>query len=68
MILWYLLEVKFKYQNALRVEVSGFSESIQGKIERGLKGHSLGSEVLQEWVGIVKSSQEWYWGEGDCMQ
>ena len=25
----------------------------QGKIERGLKGHSLVSEVLQEWEGIV---------------
>ena len=39
-------EVKLRYQNALRPEVSGFSESIQGKIERGLKGHSLVSEVL----------------------
>ena len=31
-------EVKLKYQKALRAE---FSESIQGKIERGLKGHSF---------------------------
>ena len=38
---------------ALRAEVSGFSKSIQGKIERGLKGHNLDSEVLQEWEGIV---------------
>ena len=33
-------EVKLKYQNALRAEVSGSSESIQGKIARGMKGHS----------------------------
>ena len=46
-------EVKLKYQNALRAEVSGFSESIRGKIEKGMKGHSLVSEVLQEWEGIV---------------
>ena len=48
------MEVKLKYQNALRDEVSGFSESIQGKIARGMKGHSLISEVIQEWEGIVK--------------
>ena len=46
-------EVKLKYQNALRAEVSGFSESIRGKIEKGMKGHSVVSEVLQEWEGIV---------------
>ena len=40
-------EVKLKYQNAVRAEVSGFSESIQDKIESGMKGHSLISEVLQ---------------------
>ena len=34
-------EVKLKYQNAIRAEVSGFSESIQGKIDRSLKGQSL---------------------------
>ena len=28
-------------------------QSIQGKAERGMKGHSLVSEVLQEWKGIV---------------
>ena len=47
------MEVKLKYQNALRAEVSGFSESIRGKIEKGMKEHSLVSEVLQEWEGIV---------------
>ena len=46
-------EVKLKYQNALRAEVSGFSESIRGKIEKGMKGHSVVSEVPQEWEGIV---------------
>ena len=29
------------------------SESIRGKIEKGMKGHSLVSEVLQKWEKIV---------------
>ena len=41
-------EVNFKYQDVLIAEVSGFSESLQGKIKRGMKGHSLISEVFQE--------------------
>ena len=41
-------DVKLTYQNALRAEVSGISESIRGKIEKGMKGHSLVSEVLQD--------------------
>ena len=46
-------EVKLKYQNALRAEVSGFVQSIQGKAERDMKGHSLVSEVPWECKGIV---------------
>ena len=29
------------------------SESIRGKIDEGMKGHSLVSEVLQKWEKIV---------------
>ena len=46
-------KAKLKYQNALRAEVSGFVQSIQDKTERGMKGHSLVSEELQEWKGVV---------------
>ena len=37
----------------LTAEVSRISESLRGKIEWGMKGHSLISEVLREWKGIV---------------
>ena len=56
-----------KYQNALRAEVSGFSERIQGKIASSMKGHSLISKVLQEWEGIVNRVAECNWREGNCM-
>ena len=46
-------EVKLRYRNALRAEVSGFVQSICDKAERGMKGHSLVSVVLQEWEGVV---------------
>ena len=38
----------------LRDEVSG---NIQGKIEKGAKGHVLVSEVLNEWETIVSRVQ-----------
>ena len=44
---------RLSIKNALRAEVSGFLESIRGKIEKGMKGHSLVSEVLEELEGIV---------------
>ena len=34
-------EVKLRYQNGLRAEVHGFSESIKRKVEGGMKGHDL---------------------------
>ena len=42
-------EVNLKYQNALRAEVSEVSKGNRGKIEKGMEGNSLVSEVLQEW-------------------
>ena len=54
------MRIKLKYQNVLRAEVSGFSESI---LERGLKGHSLVTEVLQEWEGIVNRVAKSKFGE-----
>ena len=44
-------EVKLRYQNALKAEVHGFSESIKSKLEGGMKGHDLVNEVL--WSGRV---------------
>ena len=32
-----------------------FSESIRQKMNKGLKGHALVSEVLREWENIVDS-------------
>ena len=60
---------RFEDREALRAEVSGFSESIRGKIEKGMKGHGVVSEVLQEWEGIVNRvySQDGGWREGDCV-
>ena len=46
-------EVKLRYQNGLRAEVHGFSESIKRKVEGGMKGHDLMNEVLREWESIV---------------
>ena len=46
-------EVKLRYENGLRTEVHGFSESIKRKVEGGMKGHDLVSEVLREWESNV---------------
>ena len=46
-------EVKVRYQNGLRAEVHGFSESIKRKVEGGMKGHDLVNGVLREWESIV---------------
>ena len=46
-------EVKLRYQNGLRAEVHGFSESIKRKVEGGMKGHDLVNEVLREWESVV---------------
>ena len=46
-------EVKLRYQNALKVEVHGFSESVKSKLEGGMKGYDLVNEVLMEWENIV---------------
>ena len=46
-------EVKLRYQNALKAEVQGFSESVKNKLEGGMKGYDLVNEVLMEWVIIV---------------
>ena len=46
-------EVKLSYQNALRTEVHGFSESIKNKAERGMKGQELVNEVVLEWESVV---------------
>ena len=46
-------EVKLRYQNALKAEVHGFSESINSKLEEGKKGYDLVNEVLMEWENIV---------------
>ena len=32
-------EVKLRYQNALKAEVHGFSESVKSKLEGGVKGY-----------------------------
>ena len=42
--------VKLRYQNALKAEVHGFSESVKSKLEGGMKGYDL---VLMEWENIV---------------
>ena len=46
-------EVKLSYQNALMAEVHEFSESTKSKIERGMKGQELVSEVVMEWESVV---------------
>ena len=46
-------EVKLRYQNGLRAQVHGFSESIKRKVEGGMKGHDLVNEVLREGESIV---------------
>ena len=43
-------EVKLRYQNALKAEVHGF---IKSKLEGGMKGHDLVSEVYMDWENIV---------------
>ena len=39
---------KLCYQNALRCKVHKFSECINSKIERGMKGQELMNEVVME--------------------
>ena len=56
-------EVKLRYQNGLRDEVHGFSESIKRKVEWGMKGHDLVNEVLRKWESI--SFKEGSWGQDD---
>ena len=46
-------EVKLRYQNALKVEVHGISESVKSKLEGGMRGYDLVNEVLMEWENIV---------------
>ena len=46
-------EVKLRYQNALKAEVHGFSDSVKSKLEGGMKGYDLVNEVLMEWENIV---------------
>ena len=41
-------EINLRYQNALKAEVYGFSESVKSKLERGMKGYDLVNEVLME--------------------
>ena len=51
---WRLTDlVMMRYQNGLRAEVHGFSESTKRKVEGGMKGHGLVNEVLREWESIV---------------
>ena len=45
-------EVKLWYQNALKAEVHGFSESVKRNLEGGMKGHDLVNEVLMEWENM----------------
>ena len=47
------------------LKLVGF-QSIRGKIEKGMKGHSVVSEVLQEWEGIVNRVAKMEVG-GDCV-
>ena len=46
-------EVKLRYQNALRAEVNGFSESIMSKGEKGMKGQEMVNEVVMERDSVV---------------
>ena len=41
--------VKVSYQNALKAGVHEFSESINSKVERDMKGQELVNEVVMEW-------------------
>ena len=50
-------EVKLRYQNALKAEVHGFSESVKSKLEWGMKGYDLVNEVLMEWENRVAKSE-----------
>ena len=45
--------MKLRYQNALRAEVHGFSESIKSKVEKGMKRQELVNEVVMEWERAV---------------
>ena len=42
--------MKLRYQNALRAEVHGFSES---KLLRSMKGQELVNEVVMKWDSVV---------------
>ena len=46
-------EMKLSYQNTLKADVHGFSESINNKVERGTKGQELVNEVVMEWESVV---------------
>ena len=46
-------EVKLGYQNALKAEVHGFSESVNSKLEGGMKGYDLVNEIVMEWKNVV---------------
>ena len=52
-------EVKLRYQNALKVEVHGFSERVKSKLEGGMMGYDL---VLMEWENITQYSSTVYIG------
>ena len=61
-------EVKLRYQNALKAEVHGFSESVKSKLEGGMKGYDLVNEVLMEWENIVNRVAKSEVGEkNDCL-
>ena len=44
-------EVKLRYKDALKDEVHGFSKSVKGKLEGGMKGYDLVNEVRINGVG-----------------
>ena len=50
-------EVKLRYQNALKAEVHGFSESVKSKLEGGMKGYDLVNEVLMNIENRVAKSE-----------
>ena len=48
--------MKLSYQNALRADVHGFSDSIKSKVERDIKEQELVNEVVMKWKYCKKSS------------
>ena len=51
------------YHNALKVEVHGFSESINIKVERGMNGQELVNEVVMEWESVINRVAKCEFGE-----